>query len=85
MDGSSEDQVVRVLGSIVVGVLAWLSATPRPIMPMPRRRCRMSSAVLTGTKLVTESWPTQQSVQKEDEIDGAAADQVSGCAAEALS
>jgi hypothetical protein len=35
-----------------------VSARPSPTIPIPRMRCRKSSAVLTGTKLAADSWPT---------------------------
>jgi hypothetical protein len=41
-----------------------LKARPRPIMAMPRTRCRMSSARFTGTKLAVDSCPTSRPYRK---------------------
>jgi hypothetical protein len=35
-----------------------VSGRPSPIIPIPRMRCRKSSAAFTGTKLAADSWPT---------------------------
>jgi hypothetical protein len=35
-----------------------VSVRPSPTIPIPRMRCRKSSAVFTGTKLAADSWPT---------------------------
>ena len=41
-----------------------LRARPRPIIPMPRTRCRMSSAKFIGTKLAVEFCPMSRPYRK---------------------